>query len=530
MFCAEKLFVNGNIYTLKSEGDKVEAFATVGDKLVFTGTNKDAGQIQAKETTNLNGQTVIPGLVDTHLHLLAYCQGLEAINLAGTKSIKEVIARLSEKAANTPHGQWIRATGMDQTKYAENRFPTRWELDEASKDHPIFISRYCLHAFVANSLALEKAGIGKGYRPAVEGTLEFDTKGEPTGIIREQASELIYNCMPVPLEKFEDKKRVMAEVLQDAAAKGLTCMHTYAAKTWKYDEFMNVYQELEEEGKLPVRMIVCFDELPSFGIKPGFGNDKIKYGTYKIFSDGSLGSRSAALLEPYHDCPESRGIVNYSQEELNEKIKTAYEMGLQPAVHAIGDRGLDMVLTAIENAYFNNPRPHARFRIIHVLVTNEDLIKRMTKLPLVLDIQPKFVSSDLRWAEDRLGKERARLSFPWKTLINKGLMLTGSSDCPVEPYDPFLGIYAAVTRQDMEGYPAGGWNPRERVSVYEALSMYTKNAAYASYDEKVRGTIEPGKLADFIILDRDPFVVDPRELQQIKVLETFVGSQQVFCR
>jgi hypothetical protein len=527
---ADKLFINGNIYTMKSEDDQIEAIAVSGDKIVFTGTKEQAKSIQAKEVIDLGGKTVIPGLIDTHLHFLAYCQAREAVDLSGADSIEEVIERLREKAAVTPPGEWVRGARFDQTKFKENRFPNRWDLDKVSVEHPIFISRYCLHAFAANSLALKKAGVEKGYKAPVEGTIEFDPNGEPTGLIRENASELFYRIMPVPLEKFADKKRAVGEALMDAASQGLTTIHTYAAKIWKYDEFIGVYQELEEEGRLPVRVIACFDELPPFGMKSGFGNNKIKYGTYKVFSDGSLGSRSAALSEPYHDCPGYQGVLNYTQEELNELVRVPYEMGLQVAIHAIGDRGLDMVLTAIEKAYFNNPRPNTRFRIIHVQVVREDQLERMKKLPLVLDVQPIFLVADLHWAEDRLGKERAKLSFAWKSLMRTGLVVTGSSDCPVEPYNPFFGIFAAVTRQDFNGFPEGGWNPQEKLTVYEAIAMFTKNAAYSSYEEDIKGTLEKGKLADFVVIDKNPFAIDPFELQHIKVLQTFVGGDLVYER
>ncbi len=300
-----------------------------------------------------------------------------------------------------------------------------------------------------------------------------------------------------------------------------------ACSLWKFGEDITIYRELEKEGRLPVRVFVCLDELFEKEDYNEAKMSKANYGSYKLFVDGSLGSGSAALLEPYSDNQNNRGILICSQEELNNKMINAYEKGMQPAIHAIGDKSLEMTISSIENTLKLFPYNGQRFRIIHAQLINKGLLERMKKLPLVVDIQPSFVSSDLHWLKDRLGENRLKQGgYVWKTMLDAGLILTGGSDCPVESYNPFEGIFAAVTRQDRKGYPEGGWYPKEKLSIYEAICLYSKNAAYATCEENVKGTIEKGKLADFIIIDRDPFLIKPIDIQNIKVLKTFVGGEE----
>ena len=288
-------------------------------------------------------------------------------------------------------------------------------------------------------------------------------------------------------------------------------------------------------------MTVCIDELFEPEIlteeKLNNPNRKVQLGAYKIFSDGSMGSRSAALKSPYSDDPENSGFMLFTQEELNNKILTGYEHGLQPAIHAIGDRALDMTLAAIEYTLKitkekgmtdEEQKKRLPFRIIHVQMIDDNLLERMKKLPLVLDIQPIFLCTDLHWIEDRIGKERLKGSFALKTMEKAGLIQTGGSDCPVETYEPLKGIYAAVTRQDMEGYPIEGFLPEERLSVYEALCMYTKNVHYATGQENVLGTLEIGKFADLTVLEKNLFKIDKKEIKDVKVEQTYVAGNCVF--
>lgn len=537
----DKLFINGEIYSMKKEGEKFQSLGVKDGKITFLGTDEEAKNVSSKEVIDLKGKMMIPGMADAHLHLYAYCQNLTFVDLSKVHNINEMINLMKEKVKNVKKGDWVKGVNFDQSKWKENRFPTLEEMDSISKDNPIIIKRCCLHAVVANSKALKIAGIGKNYQAGSGGIVELDKDSMPNGILREQSTKVFDDILPDPLKDIEVQKKIMQDVLNDMSSKGITTIHTYAAKIWQYNEDINIYKNFEKEGKLPLRVTVCIDELfePEILTKEKLNNPyrKVQLGAYKIFSDGSMGSRSAALKKPYSDDPQNSGFMLFTQEELNNKILTGYEHGLQPAIHAIGDRALDMTLAAIEYTLKTTKekgmtdeeqKNRLPFRIIHVQMIDDDLLKRMKKLPLVLDIQPIFLCTDLHWIEDRIGKERLKGSFALKTMEKAGLIQTGGSDCPVETYEPLKGIYAAVTRQDMEGYPTEGFLPEERLSVYEALCMYTKNVPYATGQESVLGTLEIGKFADLTVLEKNLFKIDKKEIKDIKVEQTYVAGNCVF--
>ena len=537
----DKLFINGEIYSMKKEEEKFQSLGVKDGKITFLGTNDEAKNISSKELIDLKGKMMIPGMADAHLHLYAYCQNLTFVDLSKVHNINEMINLMKEKVKNVKKGDWVKGVNFDQSKWKENRFPTLEEMDSISKDNPVIIKRCCLHAVVANSKALKMVGIGKNYQAGSGGIVELDKDSMPNGILREQSTKVFDDILPDPLKDVEVQKKIMQDVLNDMSSKGITTIHTYAAKIWQYNEDISIYKNFEKEGKLPLRVTVCIDELFEPEIlteeKLNNPNRKVQLGAYKIFSDGSMGSRSAALKSPYSDDPENSGFMLFTQEELNNKILIGYEHGLQPAIHAIGDRALDMTLSAIEYTLKitkekgmtdEEQKNRLPFRIIHVQMIDDDLLERMKKLPLVLDIQPIFLCTDLHWIEDRIGKERLKGSFALKTMEKAGLIQTGGSDCPVETYEPLKGIYAAVTRQDMEGYPMEGFLPEERLSVYEALCMYTKNVPYATGQESVLGTLEIGKFADLTVLERNLFKIDEKEIKDVKVEQTYVAGNCVF--
>ena len=537
----DKLFINGEIYSMKKEGEKFQSLGVKDGKITFLGTDEEAKNVSSKELIDLKGKMMIPGMADAHLHLYAYCQNLTFVDLSKVHNINEMINLMKEKVKNVKKGDWVKGVNFDQSKWKENRFPTLEEMDSISKDNPVIIKRCCLHAVVANSKALKIAGIGKNYQAGSGGIVELDKDGMPNGILREQSTKVFDDILPDPLKDIEVQKKIMQDVLNDMSSKGITTIHTYAAKIWQYNEDISIYKNFEKEEKLPLRVTVCIDELfePEILTKEKLNNPyrKVQLGAYKIFSDGSMGSRSAALKKPYSDDPQNSGFMLFTQEELNNKILTGYEHGLQPAIHAIGDRALDMTLAAIEYTLKTTKekgmtdeeqKNRLPFRIIHVQMIDDDLLERMKKLPLVLDIQPIFLCTDLHWIEDRIGKERLKGSFALKTMEKAGLIQTGGSDCPVETYEPLKGIYAAVTRQDMEGYPIEGFLPEERLSVYEALCMYTKNVPYATGQESVLGTLEIGKFADLTVLEKNLFKIDKKEIKDIKVEQTYVAGNCVF--
>ena len=525
----DKVFFNGKIYSMEQEGEYFDAVAIRDGKIARTFLPGEEIPRDAEEMIDLKGRTMLPGFIDCHMHLLSYTQSLQSVSLRGVRSWAECKKKLLERKAVTPKGEWIRGAQFNHEIWEDGAvLPTREELDSISSEHPIIIGRYCMHVHCCNTMALQLAGIDRDHLPGAENSVLLDENGDPNGILLEDAVSPVLAVIPDKLSTFEAKKDAEAEVIKELNSHGIVGAHPIQGKFCDAKEYLDIYQVLEKEGRLSCRMYVSFDEYPVFSMRSGFGSDMLKYGFFKIYSDGSLGSRGAALYEEYSDAPGVYGVVNYPQEVMNEMVQKAYDMGLQVAIHAIGDKGLDIALTAIEKAYFANPKPDQRFRLIHVMVVNEDLIARMKKLPVILDIQPMFVATDASWAEERLGPERGKYSFMWRRLIDEGFMLTGSSDSPVEIYDPLMGAYAITTRKNLDGLPAEGYHPEQRVTTFEALSMYTRNAAYATFEEDVKGTIREGKFADLVILDGDPFAVPPEKLLDIHVEATYLGGKAVY--
>lgn len=540
----DTLFTNGRIYSLESEGVSYEALGVDGGVIVYIGNTANAeDRFDPRERIDLKGRTVLPGMGDSHVHFYATCQALTTVDLLGCKTKAEAIERLRMRAKETPEGTWIKGSNFDQSKWADtdDKLPTRQDLDLASTRHPIVIKRICLHAAVGNTLAVRKAGIPDGYVFGTGGLVELETDGAPNGVFREQASKLFDDVIPDPLLDPTNRKVLMKRVFDQISSYGVTMMHTYAAKIWNFAESVEIYEELDKEGLLPARMSICLDEpfepqiLSETERKDPFR--KVQYGSYKIFVDGSLGARSAALFEPYNDAPETKGLFVIEQSDLNEKTYKAYRKGLQPAIHCIGDAGTDAVLQAIE---YTLERCKARgmsqeelaslppFRLIHAQLLNDDVIRRMRGLPLIFDLQPVSMCTDMHWMEQRVGKERSKYAHMIATLLNMGFILTGSSDAPVESISPWPGIYAAATRQDLDGTPEGGWNPKEKISLYEAVCMFSKNIPYAICQEDLTGTLTCGKFADMIVIDRDVFERPVEDVLNVKVLKTYLAGIEVY--
>lgn len=540
------IFVNGKIYTMVSPEDQVEALCVKDGIIVYTGTTKEVlERYDADQIVDLQGKTMLPGMGDSHMHFFAYCQSQTSVDLGGCRTKEEVIAKLAAKAAETPKGEWVRGSNFDESKWlAENdRLPTKADLDKASTEHPIVMKRVCLHTAVVNSMALEKADIGKDFVFGPGGLVELDKDGMPNGVLREQATKIYDELIPDPAKVPEIKEKILKSALAEAASVGLTTVHTYAAEIWKYTEDFDDYLKLDREGALPLRVVIYLDTLYR---KPYLTRRqmadpfrKVSYGGFKIFSDGSLGSRSAKLLEPYSDAPETDGILVQTQEELNASMLAAYEMGLQPSTHAIGDKGLDCVLNAIEYT-LQASREHGMteaeqktrdpFRIIHAQMATDEMIERMKKLPVVLDLQPVFLETDMHWVAERVGPQRAAYSYRWNTYQKAGLILTGGSDCPVEPFSPWLNLYTAVARRDFEGRPEGGHQPEEKLSVYDALCLFTKNLHYAAGQEEFLGTLEPGKFADLVVIDRNIFTIPEEDIKNIQVEKTYLAGKEVYSK
>jgi len=519
---ADVVLIHGNIITMNPSQHRAQAVAIKDSVIVEVGTNIKVEQWIGKDTKiiDLRGKTVIPGFIDTHAHMAGFGRSLTWINLRGVKSIKEMQRQLRERVRETQKGKWILGRGWDQDRFKERRYPTRWDLDMASPLNPVVFNRVCGHVCVANSKALELANVTKETVPPPSGQIDRDSKtGEPTGILREAACDLVWSILPET--SVGELTRACALACEKAVEAGLTSVHWFVYKPIE----IRILQRLREQDRLPLRVYVIIPIeflrcLADAGLSTGVGDYTLRMGGVKILADGSLGARTAALNQPYNDESSTKGILCCSQKDLYERMMEAHKVGFQVCVHAIGDRALSTVLTAFEKALKDSNKTMRRHRVEHASVLNKRLVERLKKLGLIVCVQPHFVVSDF-WVEARLGPDRARWTYPFKTLIKSGVLIAGGSDCPVEPISPLLGVYALVARESF---------PEERVTIEEALRIYTVNAAYASFEENVKGSIETGKLADFTVLSHNPLATKPERIKDIKVELTIVGGKIVYSR
>ncbi|MBS7611923.1 amidohydrolase [Candidatus Bathyarchaeota archaeon] len=506
---------------MNSRQPKAEAIAIVDNRILAVGSNEEiCGYISDRtRVIDADGKTVVPGFIDCHVHMTKFEQYLQTLDLRNAYSIDEIKREIRKYAKENPGRSWILGGRWDHEKFSERRYPTRWDLDEAVSVKPVLLIRVCGHIGVANTKALEIAGIGKETH-VNGGIIDKDPEsGEPNGILRENALSLVWRVIPKP--SMTELQEACIRSCQKAVENGLTMVH------WIVDsaDEIRIIQKLYNEGKIPLRIylgipVELLDELFRLGLITGFGNDMVRLGFVKIFVDGSLGGHTAALKQPYVDKPETSGMLIYTQRKLDRLIMKAHEACLQVAVHAIGDKAIESSLKAFSNALKKFPRRGHRHRIEHCSVLNSMLIKRMKKLGLIASIQPHFVVSDF-WVIDRVGYERARWIYPFKTLMDEGIIVVSGSDCPVEPINPLLGIWAMVARKNFS---------EESLTVEEAFKTYTLNAAYASFDEDKKGTIEVGKLADLTVLSEDPFNVPQEGIKNISVEMNIVGGEIVYTR
>jgi predicted amidohydrolase YtcJ len=513
--------LNANVVTLSSRQSRAEAIAVQNGRIIAVGSNTEIRKYMDQHTTvvDAKGKTVVPGLIDCHVHMAAFGLFLQQLNLRNVESIREMQQKIRKCVAENVESTWILGGRWDHEKFAEKRYPTRWDLDAAVADRPVFLVRVCGHMAVANSKALRLAGLVA--ETIVEGgSVDLDpSTGQPNGILRENALALIPRVIPEPTMKQREQACILA--CEKAVEAGLTGVH------WLVDsaEEIRILQKLDDEGKLPLRVylgvpVEFLDELVKVGFTTGFGNEMVKLGFVKILSDGSLGAQTAALKKPYSDSPRRCGMMLYTRRKLNEHVLKAHKAGLQLGIHAIGDRAIENVLNALEEALRKFPRKDCRHRIEHCSVLSPTLIRRMKHLHVLASVQPHFIVSDF-WTAKRLGKKRFQWTYPFKTLKNQGVVVASGSDCPIESISPLLGIWAAVCRKD---------NVNENLTVTEALQTYTVNAAFSSFDEHEKGTIETGKFADFVILSDDPFSLKPSKIKTVTVEMTVVNGKAVYVK
>lgn len=535
----DQIFYNGNIHIMDEARTVVSALAVKDGRVAAIGSDEEILTLKGEGTqiTDLKGRTAIPGLTDTHLHLVIYGRSLSEVDLMGARSVKEVIRRGQEFLKNNTlaEGQWLIGGGWNEQLFEdEKRVITRDDLDQISTEIPISFARACHHMEVCNSKALEIAGLVPGQQ--VEAGEIETVDGRLTGVLKELATRIIrpyYNN----LTKDALKKHIEAGVNQ-LAAYGITTAHA--------DDFINAdpydvvaaYNELKEEGKLKVRIYQqCrfpgpegLQEFIDRGYAPRSGDDMYRIGSLKLLADGSLGARTAAMVEDYSDAPGQKGMFNFSDEMFDAMIQTAQKNDMPVAIHAIGDYTIGKCIDAIAKAKKVYPKDHnVRHGIVHCQITSADQLKRIAEEEIVAHIQPIFIASDSKIVEARTG-ERAKTSYSWKTLKDLGVPIPFGTDSPIETPNPFENIYCAVTRCDLDGKPEGGWRPEEKLTVDEAVEAITVTAAYSAYQEKDKGTLEAGKLADMVVLSDDIFSIPEEKIKDLSAELTVRGGEIVYSK
>jgi predicted amidohydrolase YtcJ len=469
--------------------------------------------------------TLLPGLTDAHGHLYGLGLALDTVNLVSTTSFDDALARVKERAASTPKGDWVLGRGWDQNDWAVKEFPTAAQIDAVIPDHPVFLRRIDGHAAVANTAALRAAGVTAASKDPEGGRVIRDASGNPTGTFVDAAMDLVEDHIPAP-SAAQRKARVLAAA-QDIAAHGLTEMHDAGIDA----ATITAVKELIDEKRFPIRVYAMLgdnDELLRTWFAQGPLNEyggRLTIRAVKLYADGALGSRGAALLAPYSDDPTNSGLMLARPEHLEDVARRGRAAGFQVNTHAIGDRGVRNVIDSYAKA---GVTANDRYRVEHLQVIAPDDLPKLIAHGIIASMQPTHATSDMYWAGARLGPERIKGAYAWRTVLDAHGRLALGSDFPVEDVNPFFGIYAAVTRQDQEGKPAGGWYPAQRLTLAEAVRGFTSDAAYAAFEEQSRGTIEVGKLADFTIVEGDFYAMAPADLYKTKVRATVVDGHVVY--
>ena len=534
---ADIVFKNGNVYTANDKSAKAQAIAVKGDKIVFVGTNEAAQKFVGANTrvVDLKGNTVLPGFTDAHQHLSGVGQREMTLNLEGTTSLNDLLAKVKARVDQAQPGQWVTGRGWIETHWEPPVFPTRWDLDKVSPNNPVILGRADGHGAVANSAALKLGGVDKSTPNPFGGEISKDkNSGEPNGMLLDSAQGLVRRRVP-PTTRADEERAVELGVkrdielgwtqIQDAGGSFADVdifKKLYAAGTIK----LRIYKAVYGPGSNATRLM---NEGPTVG---AFGN-RLTVRTIKVVSDGALGSRGAALLGPYSDAPATSGFLTVKVEELRPMLVEALRKGIQVETHAIGDKANRFILDEYETALKAVPASERkvadpRWRVEHAQIVNPADIPRFAKLGIIPSMQPSHAIGDLFFAPSRLGIERLAGAYAWESFIKSGVVVPGGSDAPVERGEPMIEFYAAVARKDQKGFSGEGWHPEEAVTRQQALKMFTIWPAYAAFEEKLRGTIEVGKLADFTILSADIMTIPAPEILKTRNVMTVINGEIVF--
>jgi predicted amidohydrolase YtcJ len=528
----EIIYFDGVIYTGngfdKDKPETVEAMAIGGGKVIAVGTTDQVTRLAGPKTilrdlaSARTSNFIFPGFNDAHTHLGPAGQTKLNVDLTGAKSLADMLGKIQVYAQKAAPGHWLTGGNWDHTLWAEKVLPTRQDLDKVTGDHPTFLDRIDGHIAVANSAALKAAGITGATKPPQGGAIDLDGKGQPTGILRETAKDLVTKIIPRPTP--EERRRGLELAIEDAVSHGVTSVQDFS----DWEDFV-VFEQMEKEGKLDVRVsewipfIDPVDKLLKMRAHHDQHDPMLHTAMLKGFMDGSLGSRTAAMKAPYTDDPGNTGLPQFTQDELNRKAVESAMAGFQMGFHAIGDKATEMALDAFSQPGVSRT---ARNRIEHAQVVDPADIPRFKQLGVIASMQPNHLLTDMNWAEDRLGPKRAAYSYAWKAFLDAGVPLAFGTDYPVEPITPFRGLYAAVTRRNEAGTKS--YFPQNKLTRGEALYAYTEGSAYAEFAEQRKGKLEPGYDADFIVVDRDLYKVDAPAILSTHVVGTYVAGREVF--
>lgn len=533
LLVANLVLVNGKIWTADEKPRFVEAVAVEGNRIVAAGTTTAvlAAAPRDARRVDLGGRLVVPGFIDNHVHFLDGGFQLSQVSLRDAATPEEFARRIGEFARKAGKGTWILGGEWDEQLWNPYRLPTRQMIDAVTPDNPVFVSRLDGHMALANTVALRLAGVTRDDQDPAGGTIIRDADGEPTGLLKDAAMSAVYAVVPPP--SLEQRIAAARAALGEAARFGVTSFCDMSHAGAAYDD-LRAYQRLESAGELTARVylftpIAQFERLAVTNVEKRFGGPRLRIGALKGFSDGSLGSSTAGFFEPFVGEPENRGLMMEAMTDgsMHRWVEAANAANLHIGIHAIGDRANDQVLSIFES--MPNVRER-RFRIEHAQHLNDSLIKRFAASRVVASMQPYHAIDDGRWAEKKIGRERAGGTYAFRSLLDAGAILTFGSDWTVAPLNPLLGVYAAVTRRTIDGKNPKGWIPEQKITVEEALRAYTTSNAWAMFAEKEVGRIAPGMLADIVVLSDDLFTLAPEKIESVKVDMTIVDGEVVYER
>ena len=528
---ADTIIINATVHTMDPARPTAEAIAILGNRVVAVGSTKEIRKVAGSGTRTIDAgkRLVLPGFNDAHTHFLSGGFQLASVDLRDADTPQEFASRIRTYAANMPKGRWITGGDWDHERWPDAKLPTKELIDNFTADTPVFVNRLDGHMALANTAALKLAGVTRQTLDPPGGVIVRDKNGEPTGVLKDAAMSFVWKVKPP--DSFEEKMTAARAATHHAAKLGVTSIQDMSAGS-----DVGVYQALLDRGELATRIyavapLPAWERLAQTGVRAHFGSEMLRVGGLKGFSDGSLGSTTALFYEPYRDEPTTSGIATdemYPEGAMRERVAAADRAGLQIMIHAIGDRANDLILGIYEQVAIENGPRDRRFRIEHAQHLRLEDIPRFAGNRIIASMQPYHAIDDGRWAEKRIGKERAKTTYAFRSLLDARVTLAFGTDWTVAPLDPMLTIYAAVTRRTLDGKNPKGWVPEQKISVEETVRAYTLGSAYAEFQEQVKGTISPGKLADIVILSRDIFRIDPKEIEKVRVELTMVDGRVVY--